>query len=217
MAEERNFASRLEQDVYRLLIQKGFPAESILYEPAILPIGTNVRYRPDFLIVDPVTGEHLALIEVKSASANLSRAREQLEAYKKALGNLRIATYVITAPDHVPDKLSVFAAQEESEGREVDAEIFPKYEALKASGIADKKADIKGRKDRAANSLEAVGLTVAIILVLVVVADFALSFWDISLLTPERLGLLGAAVALVVIPYLQKFKGLGIEWEKANK
>jgi hypothetical protein len=33
------------------------------------------------------------------------------------------------------------------------------------------------------------------------------------LLTTEIMALLGAAVALIVIPFAQKFKGLGIEWE----
>ncbi|WP_345969434.1 hypothetical protein WCX72_08795 [Sulfurimonas sp. HSL1-6] len=217
MPYNQEFSSRLEEEVYKFLLQKGFPPESILYEPAILPIGSNIRYRPDFLIVDPSTGERLALIEVKGPLSNLARASEHLDAYKKALGNLRIATYIITAPEQVPEKLSVLTSEEGINEREVDSEVFPKYEALKANNLADKKADIKNRREDASNSLEIVGTSVAVILVLIVAADFSLSFWKISLLTPERLGLLGAAVAMVVIPYLQKFKGLGIEWEKSNK
>jgi hypothetical protein len=217
MPYKEEFASKLEHDVYKLLLDKGFPAESILYEPAILPIGSNIKYRPDFLILDPATGEHLALIEVKSPHlAGLYNAKNQLEAYKKALGNPRIASYVITSPDDLPEDLRVLSSDEVEE-RTVDSEVFPKYETLKASSLAGKKAELKTKREEVTTSLEKVGFTVAILLVFVVVTDFVLSFWKITLLTPERLGLLGAAVALVVIPFLQKFKGLGIEWEKSQK
>jgi len=217
MSSKGEFASKLEHDVYRLLLSKGFPPESILYEPAILPVGSNIRYRPDFLILDPVTGEHLALIEVKSPHlSDLPRAKNQLEAYKRALGNLRIATYVITSPEDLPDDLQVVSA-DEIEERTVDSDMFPKYETLKASSLAGKKAEIKTKREKVTTSLEKVSCTMAILLLITVIADFTLSFWEITLLTPERLGLMGAAVAMVVIPFLQRFKGLGIEWEKAEK
>ena len=51
----------------------------------------------------------------------------------------------------------------------------------------------------------------------VVIADFVCAQYEIELLTTERMALLGACVALVVIPFAQKFKGLGIEWEKAKR
>lgn len=217
MPYKGEFASKLEHDVYKLLLDKGFPAESILYEPTILPIGSNIKYQPDFLILDPKTGEHLALIEVKSPNFfDVSKAKNQLEAYKKALGNSRIASYVITSPDDFPDDLRVLSS-DELEERTVNSEVFPKYETLKASSLAGKKAELKTKREEVTTSLEKVGFIVALLLVLIAIADFVLSFWGITLLTPERLGLLGAAVALVVIPFLQKFKGLGIEWEKSDR
>jgi hypothetical protein len=40
---------------------------------------------------------------------------------------------------------------------------------------------------------------------------------DIVILNTERMAILGACVALIIIPFAQKFKGLGIEFEKATQ
>lgn len=53
--------------------------------------------------------------------------------------------------------------------------------------------------------------SLAVALLLIVIADIRFNF-----LTTERMALLGACVALIVIPFAQKFKGLGIEWEKVK-
>jgi hypothetical protein len=49
------------------------------------------------------------------------------------------------------------------------------------------------------------------------VADFICSRYDIKLLTTERMALVGTAIALVVIPYSQKIKGFGFEFDRAAK
>jgi hypothetical protein len=46
-------------------------------------------------------------------------------------------------------------------------------------------------------------------------ADFYFKeFRHITLLTPERLTLIGLAIALVVIPYAAKLKAFGLEYER---
>lgn len=49
---------------------------------------------------------------------------------------------------------------------------------------------------------------------LVAIADFVLKQRGVTVLTAERLTLLAVAAALVIVPYLQKFKALGVEIER---
>jgi hypothetical protein len=194
-----------------------------------VPIGKGRSINPDFLIVDPQSGEYLAIIEVKQEGSNLSGARKQLELYKQALGNPNIRTYVITRARDGPGQLSISLLddrlQSGKEGvvsgargeKEVDTSLFPKFEALKADIVAGKKTDIRLMRKRETNSLQLIGVIIAIILILFVIADFILSFLGIKLLTTERLSVMGVVVVMVLIPYIQKFKGLGIEWELVTK
>lgn len=54
----------------------------------------------------------------------------------------------------------------------------------------------------------------AIFLFLLAVIDFLFAQYGITLFTTERMALVGGAVGLLILPYAQKFKGLGIEWER---
>jgi hypothetical protein len=210
----RQFTSNLENAIYHHLLQKGFPSDSIVYEPGALKVKDGRLYNPDFLIVDPVTNEYLAVIEVKSKVADLSRAKEQLEAYKKALGDQRIATYLITGPEDVPDMLSILGTDADAKEKDVDPELLPNFKALKASNVANKKSKIVSEQDETTKALRRTGSILAAIIFIITAADFALTFWDLKLLTTERLTLLGVAMILIILPYFQKFKGLGIEWER---
>ncbi|GGB91519.1 hypothetical protein GCM10011352_16960 [Marinobacterium zhoushanense] len=98
-----------------------------------------------------------------------------------------------------------------------DFALFPTFPTLTAEDAAERKSGLRIEKVEAVESFQKVSWVLAFIVFAIVVADFICAQNDIVLLTTERMALIGAVVALIVIPFAQKFKGLGIEWEKATK
>jgi hypothetical protein len=114
-----------------------------------------------------------------------------------------------------PFDLYVFAG--EGDLIKSDFALFPTFSGLTAEESAGRKTDLRKEKSETVENFQKISWSLACILLLVVIADFVCAQFDIELLTTERMALLGASVALVVIPFAQKFKGLGIEWEKSTK
>lgn len=98
-----------------------------------------------------------------------------------------------------------------------DFSLFPTFLALTAGDTAERKDELRTEKTRTTETFQTVSWVLASILFAITIADFICAQYAVVLVTTERMALLGAVVALIVIPYAQKFKGLGIEWEKATK
>ena len=216
---EAQFHSRLEWEFADLLRQKGYPQNSIIFEPALRADGHEEVYRPDFLIIDPHKNERLAVVEVKGSLHNIKRTRNQLRAYARAIGNEKIPIFLVSPSNEeqaaFPFQLHIF--DDEENLRSVDFSFFPTFEALSAEETAERKSDIRNRRLETSNYFQRVSWSLAVFLLSLAAADFVCAQFGIILVTPERMALVGGAVALVVIPFAQKFKGLGIEWEKATR
>jgi hypothetical protein len=215
---ERDFHSVLEQKFAAFLQERGYPDGSLIYEPRLKgPHGK--LYIPDFLIVDPARNERLAIVEVKGRITDrIKGLQEQLEMYKMAAGDPTLPAFLVT-PNDAPDSKHPFNLHifnNENQLELVDFRLFPAFSALSSNQIAEKKQDLKQEKEKVSNSFQLISHITALVLVVLLIADFVCSLKGITLLTAERLTLLGGAVALVVIPFAQKFKGLGIEWERAQ-
>jgi hypothetical protein len=217
---EDRYHSQLEKKFAEYMVTLGYPKDSIVYEPSFVASEGKRTYRPDFAIIDPVKKERLAIIEIKGR--HLKEAKhtyEQLTAYSKAIGNSNIPLFLVTdseSPDSFfPFDLYVFS--DEGQLIQSDFALFPTFPALTADESAERKTSIRKNKNEAIESFQKVSWVLAGLLLVVVAADFICQQYQIKLLTTERMALLGASVALVVIPFAQKFKGLGIEWEKAKK
>jgi len=214
---EREFHSKLEADFAAYLKSLGYPDGSLIFEPSIKTAG-KIRYQPDFLIIDPSNNERLALIEVKGRILDrIESVKEQLKMYRTALGDPSLPVFLaIPSEEYVAEHpFDILKLRDDNEFEKVDLRLFPTFKSLSTNKAADKKKEITDKKEEVSTSFETISRWMAFALVGLVVADFICSFFSITLLTAERLTLLGGAVALVVIPYAQKFKGLGIEWEKA--
>ena len=98
-----------------------------------------------------------------------------------------------------------------------DFALFPTFSALTAEDTAERKDELRTKKIQTTETFQAVSWLLAGFLFFIVIADFICAQFSVILITTERMALLGAVVALIIIPYAQKFKGLGIEWEKATK
>ena len=108
----------------------------------------------------------------------------------------------------------VHALNNDNELQKFDLGLFPVFSALSFNQLAEKKQDLKQEEKEVVDSFKKISYITVSVLVVLLIADFICSLNNITLLTVERLTLLGGAVALVVIPFAQKFKGLGIEWER---
>lgn len=212
------FNSSIEKEFADYLIALGYPRDSIVYEPAIHSPDGRMRYRPDFLIVDPIKKERLALIEIKgSKDFDYAKVYGQLLDYAKAVGDDNVPLYLITPSESqmLPFDMHVFSI--EGGLLPMEFSLFPTFPALTAEESAERKASLRIEKKSTVESFQHVSWALATLLIFLVIADFIAEQYSIAVLTTERMALIGAAVALVVIPYAQKFKGLGFEWEKAEK
>lgn len=216
---DEKYHSALEKNFAEYLVTLGYPKDSIVYEPAFLATDGKRSYRPDFAIVDPIKKERLAIIEIKGRHLkDTENTYRQLSAYSKAIEKERIPLFLVTESESpqgmFPFDLYVF--NEEGALIKSDFALFPTFPALTADDSAERKTEIRKEKSETIESFQKVSWSLAGILLSVVIADFICAQYEIELLTTERMALLGACVALVVIPFAQKFKGLGIEWEKAK-
>jgi hypothetical protein len=210
--------SQIEQQFFQYLSELGFPQSSIIYEPAFQPIGDGRRYRPDFALLDPKTNEPLAIIEIKGRSdpETLSRATQQVQRYIAALRDRAVRGFVVT-PAQSGVGFDFYTPGENGEPKQVPSSSFLQFESLSSARIAAKKEMLAEEKKETIDQFLVVCFSAAAFAVALATADFVCSRYGTTLLTAERMALIGAAGALVVIPYVQKFKGLGIEIDRAAK
>lgn len=209
--------SAVERNFFEYLATMGFPQSSVVYEPTFQPIGEGRRYRPDFALIDPATKEPLAIIEIKGRSdpETLSRAAQQVRAYLAALRDKAVRGYVVT-PTASGSGFDFYTLDDDGKPKQVPPSVL-KFESLSTARLAEKKEMLAEEKKETTDQFLLVCFCAAAFAILVAVADFICSRYDITLLTTERIALIGAAIALVVIPYVQKFKGLGIEIDRTTK
>lgn len=214
---EREFHSKSEADFFAYLKNLGFPDGSLIFEPSVKIAGKI--YSPDFLIVDPDNNERLAVIEVKRKFFDRSElVKEQLNTYRNAIGNTTIPAFLATpSEDNAAEHpFKIFKLRDDGEFEKIDLSLFPSFFSLSSNKAAEKKKEISDKKEGITSSFETVTRWTVVSLIALVIADFVCSFFNIKILTTERLTLFGGAVALLIIPYAQKFKWLGIEWEQAS-
>lgn len=210
--------SQIEQQFFQYLSELGFPKSSVIYEPVFQPIGDGRRYRPDFALLDPKTNEPLAIIEIKGRydRATLARATQQVQQYIAALRDKAVRGFVVT-PAQSGGGFDFYTPGEHGEPKQVPSSSFLQFESLSSARIAEKKEMLAEEKKETTDQFLVVCFAAAAFAVTVAAGDFICSRYGITLLTTERMALVGAAIALVVVPYVQKFKGLGIEIDRAAK
>ena len=210
--------SKVEEQFFHYLSELGFPKSSVIYEPVFQAIGDGRRYRPDFALLDPKTNELLAIIEIKGLNDpnTLSRATEQVRRYITALRDKAVRGFVVT-PAQSGVGFDFYTPGEDGEPKQVPSSSFLQFESLSSARIAEKKEMLAEEKKGTTDRFFVVCFSASAFAVAVATADLVCSRYGITLITTERITLVGAAIALVVIPYVQKFKGLGIEIDRAPK
>ena len=189
--------SQIEQQFFHYLSELGFPKSSVIYEPVFQPIGDGRRYRPDFALLDPKTNEPLAIIEIKGRNdpATLSRATQQVRQYIAALRDKAVRGFVVT-PAQSGGGFDFYTPGENGEPKQVPSSSFLQFESLSSARIAEKKEMLAEEKKETTDQFLVVCFAAAAFAVSVAAADFVCSCYGITLLTTERMALVGAAIAL---------------------
>jgi predicted Zn-ribbon and HTH transcriptional regulator len=208
----------IEQQFFQYLSELGFPKSSVVYEPVFQPIRGGRRYRPDFALLDPKTNEPLAIIEIKvrNDQDTLSRATQQLQQYIAALRDKGIRGFVVT-PAQSGCGFDFYTSNEDGKPKQVPSSSFLQFESLSSARIAEKKEMLAGEKKETTDQFLIVCFVAAAFAVAITIADFVCSRYNITLLTTERMTLVGAAIVLAIIPYVEKLKAFGIEIDRAAK
>jgi hypothetical protein len=213
----KKYFSNTERLFAEHLSKIGYPGDSFVYGDNWIPVEGRRMYGPDFLIIDPVKKEKLAVIEVKDCEIGKGRSiYRDLDLWRRAVERPEIPIYLVarsaSATDDAPLKLYTF--DEDCNPHQVDLDLFPSFGSLSNLGSTLRKDKLEDETKKTVGSFKILTWCLAIVLATVLVADVYCSINDIKLLTTERLSLLGVVVALLLLPYVQKFKGLGVEWER---
>lgn len=211
--------AKFAEEFAKFLKQKGYPADSLVYQPILFAEGKR-RYRPDFAIVDPERQERLAIIEVKGGlDGRLSQsAIAQLQLYARALGNEPI-DLLLAVPVSGIDAIFSFGFYKLSDNGELiefPIDEFPRFLSLKANKAATKKEFLDRETEEATDSFKTICFSLATIATVLFITDFVLQVFGIILLSTERLTILGIAVALMILPFVTKLRGLGFEYEREH-
>jgi hypothetical protein len=187
------------------LVGAGIPEDAIAEDLAI-----GGRYRADLAVLDATTKRPIAFFEVRSRAeqSQVERAQTQLTTFAGALGNPGIPAYLAAT---VNGKLQLMRLPlgKKLDATELIPEPTPTYESLLTTAQVVLKAD--NRKEH--HGTVAAFKWVCWAMALIVVAVLVLDYFELYTLNQDRLLLLGAAAALVVIPFTRKLKMLGVEFE----
>jgi len=215
----QKFDSEIEAEFVTFLQAKGYPKDSIVFEPTLLAAVDESRiYRPDFAIIDLKRQERLAIIEVSGESQSPQRIADQLAAYQAALVDKSVEYYLVMPSTNGNRQAAFNLYRLSGKGKatldEVPLDQFPLYSTLVANKIAARKEYLDHEYDQTIDYFKLTCFFLAAGALLIGIADFILGFYQITLLTAERLAVLGATIALIIIPFAAKFKGFGIEYER---
>lgn len=210
--------SKLEEDFIDFMTKLDFPLSSIILEPSFIKVGPNQQYRPDMALIDPKSKALLAFIELISRddSEKISNAGLNVQKYLKLIDDESVKGYIVTKTSS-PDKFKFYALNEYGEPRLISSTQIPNLESLVSAHLVGNRVLISEKKKETTDRFNILCYFACGIAILLVIADFVCTFFNVRLLTTERIALLGAALFLVLIPFFQKFKGLGIEFERVKK
>jgi hypothetical protein len=208
----------LEQKVVSHLKAAGYPPAALVFEPILLPADAGHRYRPDLGILDPERNEFLAVIEVKARvdAAVIEHTAAQLTEYVEALGSRQIPAFLAVTNVN-SDAIELFRLGADGKLAECAREEFPSYAQLRSAGSASSKTAVRAGVERTTDRFRLVAWILAFVLLAIVAADvYFKELHKVSVLTPERLTLIGISIALVLLPYAAKLKAFGLEFERVT-
>ncbi len=207
------FHSEAESQFFEYLLKKGYPRDSISFEPRL-----GDRHRPDFAITDPATDQRLAYFEVKGQirSDRQVNAFEQIKKYAEAARPSGSSVYLasLAKSPTLDEPFDFYYVNKDNSVEALPRELFPTFNSLAADVLAGRKANLESSREQTRDHFQIVCWILAVVVLALAIADFVCDQKAIELIDATRLTLLGIVVALIVIPFAQKFKVMGIEYER---
>lgn len=203
----------------KYLISKGYPENSI-------NIGTTIAHplglcKPDFIIVDPDSNKPLAIFELKRmrTDTSVSSAIQQLMKYAQIIENPDIPLFAVfpISIDNNSLEFEFFTIDLSSEKKDSDrikkTDTFPSYKLLKNSQLTKELSKISTEQEQTIDNFTKVSWALAFLVFLVLVADI-LNIFKIDI---QSLALIGVIIGLIILPYANKLKILGFEFERLTQ
>lgn len=189
------------------LVARGYPVQWIAIE---YPAG---KRNADLAVVDPATNEPVAVFELKRDRKPESEmsGRKQLAAFSTAMGNPSILAYLVFEKKGRPGfEIKRVGPNDGDPGKK--PEDVPEFRVLQHSSRLTAVAGKKQEKEHALDVFLCISWACALLVLVVLVADLLGHG-----MSEKQLVLAGAVIALVLIPYANKLKILGFEWERLQK
>lgn len=210
MPPQEDLAGRFE---LFLRTEKGFPAGSILHESNVGDYG-----RADVLLIDPNTEDVLGVVEIKGDDEHFDAIASQIDRLLVALRDPAVESFVLVLQEDT-DREAPFAIWRRGDSgvfTQVLLDRFPDFHGLSAKKVAIGLAKLQRKRADTTDAFKTVCFSLAGAVAAIATTDVVLAALGsgFELLTTPRLALVGAALALALAPYVQRFKGLGIEFER---
>lgn len=205
---------RLYQETFNAFINylktHGFPESSLAIE---MPVGNN--FQVDLAIIDPETKIPISLFEFKDSPKNRKFGEMQLASFLGALGNPDIPTFLVfEGNEQKPFVIErvYFSKDKKNDNLREELKLadLPDYKILRESA---KNLDVNRKKRDQEKTLDVFKIVcwiMAGILFIGVIFDIV----KVITINANQLALIGATVALIIIPFASKLKLLGMEFER---
>jgi len=141
---------------------------------------------------------------------------DQLRAYADAARISGASAYLVSVKENAAfeEPFDFYYADADGKVNRLPIDLFPTFKSLSSSIVAGKRAKFEKSREETKDHFQSACWGLSGFVLIALIADFILDRFSIELLDTTRLTLLGIVVALVVIPFAQKFKVLGLEYER---
>ena len=206
----------LEQDTLNALvtylIQHGYPENSMAFE---WPIG---RYRVDLAIIDPDTGDPIALFEVKSQITHQSEKMgiKQLSSFWTSLNRPNIPTYLVFRSNRNPPfeiKRIDLNSYNSEEGSNYSPESILPFTTLIGSR---RNIAIEEKVEERKKILDWFWI-ICWIYSIGAIYLFYKDYFEAVSLSNSQITLIGVISVLTLLPFASRLKILGVEYERRTK
>lgn len=187
----------------------GYPDNSLIFEYTIAN-----RYQVDLAVIEPKTKEIIALFEFKKIKDERTEAiaLEQLSRIYKDIDDKSIQLYLVYGKDGIPP-FEIYNLKQEDKTLNLVPVRISDYLISKNTKYSKILTNNKKNRVKFNNILLFICIVLSAILITLLVLDF-IGFIEITI---NRLIIIGITVALIIIPFANKIRFLGIEWERLQE
>lgn len=210
--------AKLEQDTLIALIEylkeHGYPESCLAIE---WPVG---KYRVDLAVLDPDTKEPVAIFELKNRRTNEIEmlGKKQLATFLNAMGKTNLPAYLVYGSSGDPPFEIQRVKFKEAESKDIvttfSAESIPTFNTLK---ISNRNFKIAETREKLNEIIDKYFFVVCFICAFSLILVLYGTLFKKILVSTQDLILIGATVALILLPFASKIKFLGLEFERLTK